>query len=103
MHQNSITIEEVNAFLSRGGDRAAKVISYLGKGQGFINVLSSDIGAEILSDLSGMMDERFDRIVNETATEKDIAEFRALKMIAGRWKDKIDKHYNIIEEVKKHA
>ena len=46
------------------------------------------------------MEAKLELIINETATDKDKAEYRVLKQIAMTWSDKINDYLRNIEKVK---
>lgn len=99
MH-NGITKEQIDALIKKNGKKTARLLSILGKQQQFYNAVSSPIGAELMNDVIGLMEAKLELIINETATEKDKAEYRVLKQIALTWSDKINDYLRNIEKVK---
>lgn len=95
--EQEITIETINKFRSIHGQSGAKTLSLAGKYLVFTEALSSEIGQEILRDVMIKMEILLEKIIEETASKKEHAEYRVLKDIFNRWAKKIA----IFEEAQK--
>ena len=80
----------IEKFQKRHGKKAARILSILGeKLQPFYRAIQSDIGQELLKDAIFKMNEILEKIIDETADSKDLAEFRVLRHITLEWSKKI--------------
>jgi len=84
-----ITNEAIEKFVSTHGNRAGMVISALAQKSKFKEAIESDIGQELMADVLASMEEILPKIINEKATTQEKAEFRALRMIANKWQDRL--------------
>jgi len=75
----------VNQFLERHGKNGAKVIESLSKKQSFHKAIQSPIGQELLIDGMIRLEDIQGKMFNESASKQELAEFRAMKYIVGRW------------------
>ena len=96
-YENEITIDSIEKFLAIHGQRGAKTLSLAGKQRPFIEALSSEIGQELLRDLMVRMEVILDKIIEETVTKVELAEYRVLRDIFNKWAKRI----MIFEETKK--
>ena len=72
--------------------RSMQMMSYLGKRAPFVQALKTPIGKELLDDIIKMMQLRLDKIIEEKANSKDLAEYRVLKELSTKWVDRINKY-----------
>lgn len=98
--ESNVSHNEMEEFLKKGGKRAAQVLSILGKQQQFLKALSTPIGQELLRDILEMMEERLEKIVKEDADEGIRAEYRVLRTLAGKWRDRVNSYYDGLKKVK---
>jgi len=96
-YENEITIEGIEKFLSIHGQRGAKTLSLAGKQRPFIEALSSKMGQELLRDMMVRMEVILDKIIEETVSKEELAEYRVLRDIFKKWAKRI----MIFEETKK--
>lgn len=83
------------------GKRAQKMLKVLGKTHGFVAAFKDKVGQEVLLDALQRTEEILDKIVEETATEEERAEFRALKKIIARWQKIWAIHNEALNELQK--
>jgi methionyl-tRNA synthetase len=86
---------------ANSGAKAQKMINVLQKTHGFIEAFENPIGQEVLLDALQISEAILDKIVEETATDAERAEFRALKKIISRWQDISNKHNETLNELTK--
>lgn len=90
-----------NLFNKKGEKQGNAILESIAKQNKFVKAFSSDIGQELLKDASARLEELFNKIVQETSTEVERAEFRAFKVILERWLKRIDIYIENIEYIKK--
>jgi hypothetical protein len=95
----SVTGEEVKRFLANEGDRGQRVLALLHKMTPIKQALESEIGMILLKDIAKDMEPVLDKIIEEVATDKDIADFRAGKRLADKIAQRINKYYKEEEKV----
>jgi hypothetical protein len=86
---------------AEGGKKAQKLLHVLSKTDGFVKAFNSPIGQEVMEDALEVAEEILDKIVNETASDADRAEFRALKKIIARWQNIVATHNGALNELQK--
>lgn len=94
-----ITNEQYEKFLRTHGNKAGQVISVLAQKAKFKEAIESDIGQELMSDVLSCMEEILPKIINEKATKQEKADFRALRMIANRWQDRLSSYNREAQKV----
>ncbi len=98
--ESGVNNEHIAAFLKKGGQKAARILSILGKQKQFYNTIMTPIGQELLREVLFLMEEKLDLIINEKSSEADRAEYRVLKKIALSWSEKISGYLKNIETIK---
>jgi len=96
-----LSTESINRFLQTSGKKAARVLNTLGKNQAFMSAIESPVGQELMSDALIRMEGLLDKVIDETATPQEKAEFRALKGILLGWGTKINSYLINIQEINK--
>jgi methionyl-tRNA synthetase len=86
---------------ANSGPKAQKMINVLSKTHGFISAFKDKVGQEVMLDALQRSEEILDKIVDETATPQERAEFRALKKIIARWQKIWAVHNEALNELKK--
>lgn len=86
---------------ANSSEKAQKMIKVLSKTHGFANAFQDPVGQEVLLDALQASEAILDKIVEETASEAERAEFRALKKIIDRWQKIWNKHNETLNELKK--
>ncbi len=86
--------------LLKDAKRGHKILQILGKQMKFAKALDSEIGKELLKDLLVMYEVRFEKIVNETANNKDLAEFRICRELLEVWANRISNFLDNIKQLK---
>ena len=96
-----LTLQQVEEFLIKAGKKGADTLSILGRLSKTISeVLHTDVGIEIMYTDIQRMDMLLMKIVNETSTEMERAEFRYLKNVRIPWvADKLKKYLDAQETV----
>ena len=98
------TLMDMENYIARHGKKGkemvSRLLSALGKDEQFLNAFNSPVGSELLSDLVEIMETRLDKIIDETAEEKDKAEFRVAKELATRWVGKINEYNRHLKQLK---
>jgi len=74
-----------------------RLFANLNKVRPFQEAIKSEIGKELLRDVTNDMDLIIEKIINEKASDEELAEYRALRRIAFRWANRIIR----FEEIKK--
>jgi len=89
----------VNQFVETHKKHAARVLDILGKRTPFIEALKSEVGRELLNECAIEMELILDKLIDETADEKDRADFRSYKRIATRWAEKVNEYNKLTNKV----
>ena len=87
--EHEITLEDIEKFVSIHGHSVAKTLSLIGKQREFVDALSSDVGRELLNDVMVKMEILLEKIIQEKASKKELAEYRNLRGIFNRWTKRI--------------
>ena len=95
--------DQIEKFLNTHGHKAAKIISVLAKRAKFKAAIETDIGQELLADALASMEELLDKIIMEKATTREKADFRALRIITGKWMDKIAAYNRAVFKVENNT
>lgn len=94
-------MDKLNKFVANHGERAGRIINILAKQAKFKKALETEVGQEIFSDVLISMESLLEKIIIETATKEEKADFRALRMIAERWQDKLADYNKTILQIAK--
>jgi hypothetical protein len=94
---DEITFEQLKKFMAVHGEKGSKTLSIAGKLKPFYTALNTEIGQIILNDLLIKMEVLLDKIIEESATKKDLAEYRVVRKLLINWSNKIA----LYEETKK--
>ncbi len=98
---SQLDVETLDAFIQRNPTkRVNAILGALNRSTGFMKALESPLGVELLDEVGGQLESLMKKIVDEEASEKDRADFRAYKRIGRSWGEKIRKHYELIQRVK---
>ena len=99
---NEITPDIIAGFLRRhrSGD-AGRILTRYAEHKKFHDILSEEIGIELLKDLFGLMDELIEKVIDETATPQDLADYRAFRRLADRWQKRLKTYYKLHEVIVK--
>lgn len=88
-----VNLGTIESFLAKSGQRGARVLSVLGRQQGFVDAIESPLGRELLKDAVMLSDQLLDKIVKEEASDADRADYRAMMRILTSWSERV-KLYN---------
>lgn len=99
--QDEISSDKIEDFLQKGGKRAVRILSILGKNLQFKNAIETPLGQELLIDLMELMEVRLEKIVNLKATEKDKSEYTAYRELTDKWVEKINAYKKGVDVIKK--
>ena len=66
----------------------------------FCEALASGIGQELLRDVMSDMDRLLKRIINESVSPQELAEYRVLKDIFTKWSTRIIKYFECADKLK---
>ncbi|MCK5611359.1 hypothetical protein KAR91_56335 [Candidatus Pacearchaeota archaeon] len=101
MKPDNVSLKELETFLSTRKKDAERVLSVLGKTQGFYEAINTPVGIELLKDATTRMEIILEKMINEEADETERAEFRALRGISIRWMGKISRYNESIDKIKR--
>jgi len=87
-----VTPQGVEKFLATHGQKGAKTLSMLGRGERFYNTITSEIGQILLNDLMVKMESLLIKIVGLSATDEEKVEYKLAKDLFDKWVMKIYKH-----------
>lgn len=94
--------EQIASFQKKHGKAGSKILSAMGSTyHPFYVAIQTDIGQELLKDSLSRMESLLEKIVNEKATNKDIADYRATQRIVRTWSKKIEAYMKIMQEIAK--
>lgn len=79
---------------SFGKKRTVNILSTLGKGQAFIDAMSSVPGQQILGEAQAEWSALLVKIAKQEATPEDSIKFRILDQLLVAWASKIAKHFD---------
>jgi hypothetical protein len=91
--------EVINKFLQTHGKDAARIVGILAKREKFKKAIETDVGSEIMSDALNRMEGILGKIIEESATPQELAEFRALRSIVDKWQDKLAEYSKAIHKI----
>ena len=95
-----VTLTQVNSYLLKNKKRGEVALSLLGQYQGFINAWNTEVGKEILGDLVTRYETILKAIAELTATDAQKIEFTVVKTLLTTYGDKVDKYYQLINDIK---
>mgnify|MGYP001563776288 CR=1 FL=1 len=93
-------IEDIAGYLSKAGKRGAHTLDILGKYQPFVTAVSSPIGWELLKDDIQRHEELLEKIYNEQADVRELAEFRYLKLRLKKISERISIYLDKLKEIR---
>lgn len=82
-----------------GTKKASLYLTQLGKSHQVVRAFGTDVGEVILTDALVRIDMLLHKIVDETATDVEKADYRALKQIVNAWSKRINDHYKLLKDV----
>lgn len=88
---------ELEKYKSSKSVRINDLLNSLSRKEVFIKALETEIGRAILDDLICEMARLLDKIVDETASEVERADFRVGRRLIEKWVDKINSY--MVEKV----
>lgn len=97
----TVTGSEVERFLAKEGKRGARVLSVLGELSPIKKALESDIGKLVIGDIATDMEQTLPKIINEEATDIELADFRAGRRLAEKVARRINAYYQEEGKVRK--
>lgn len=104
--KTEVTNEEIKKFLARTPERGAKILATLAKQEVFADAISSNIGQELLTDLTAKLDSCFEKIVS-SKTDEDIKEariaFNVYKELSIDWIKKIVEYNKTVNTIKEES
>jgi len=103
MFENNISVADMEAFVARQGSRASKVFSVLGRSTDYMNAFASPIGQELLKDGLRFLDDKLALIVDQKASEQDIAQYKAMKAIMDSWAARVNVYLDNYKKVKQEG
>ena len=68
--------------------------------QPFCEAVASGIGQELLNDLMINMDQLLEKIINENATNGELAEYRVYRKLFKQWSTRIVNYFKIADDLK---
>ena len=90
----------VNRHGIKGKEMLGALLNTLNKNEQFFNALQSPLGRELSADLVIIIAEKLDKIVDETADDKDRADFKAAKNLQARWANRINEYDRSLKQFK---
>lgn len=84
-----------------GALKTKRILEIVGNEAHLVDALNTDIGREIAKDALDQLDAIQAKIINETATEADRAEFRVLRRILRNWLVKVDGYYKALSQIRR--
>lgn len=94
--------KEIEEYLSRVPiSVSATTMRNLERSTRFKEALDTEIGRLLFDDLILLLDEKFNLIVDDKATEQDKAIFKACSIVGGRWNKILKKYIASCEKIKK--
>lgn len=92
---------DLREFVQKFGKKKAEtLLSELGRGQGFIDAIKTNVGKELLCDWVESWRTLFGRIVNDQATAEEKIMFRVIDSKLTEAARKIAKHYDLEAGIK---
>ena len=97
----SIDVVKVKNILESGNSRGIALLSVLNKQHKFAEVFETQIGKALLDDAVIRANELLMKIVNETSSSEERAEYRVLRNLLNVWLDKISAYLKNLEKISK--
>lgn len=94
-----IDLEKIQHLLEKTGKHGAQLLSVLGKQAAFQRAIESEVGQQLLKDALAQAEQLLEKIVSDTATDTDRADFRAFRGILLAWGARIDAYRINLEKV----
>jgi hypothetical protein len=101
MAENTVTAEQLAAYLRRTRRAGAKTLSILGHFQPFMEAMQSPLGKEILNDAITVHEELLQKVGSLTATDDEKMEYKNLQKIIYRWSERIARYEKAMSELTK--
>lgn len=96
------TIDNLKDFASKyGAERTKHILEAVAKDSPLSEALRTEIGKEILNVALKNLLTIQDKIVNETVSPTELAEYRVLKKILGDWSTRINRYYTNLGQIKR--
>ena len=89
----------IDTFLKTHGKDAARIVNILAKRDKFKKALETDVGKEIMADALNRMEGILGKVIEESASPQELAEFRALRSIVDKWQDKLAEYSRAINQI----
>ena len=97
-----INAEDIQKFTKKhGASKTGRLLSALGKDRQFTDAWESPAGKEILGHLLSMIDQKLDKIINETAEDKDRAEYRVCMELLAYFRDRFNAYNKNLTTLKR--
>lgn len=97
---HDVTLSDIEAFLKKEGKHGERVLATLGKNSQFLNAISTPLGQELLKDSVARLEVLLEKIVNEQAEPKELAEYRVLRDLIYTWAERITKYVADLNKIK---
>lgn len=91
--------DAVDRFLTTHGERAKRVITVLAKQAKFKEAIESEVGQALMADVVESMESLLEKIINDTASPEEKAEFRAFRLIADKWQAKLSAYTRAVMQI----
>lgn len=100
--ESNINLQDIDEFKKKHGSAiAGRLLSSLGKQRQFMQAWDTPIGKEILGLVIPLAEEKLDKIINESADDKDKADYRAYMRILTLFRDRINSYYKNLNKIKR--
>jgi hypothetical protein len=96
-----LTRDQVDKFIKKYNKRGTETVEALGKVQGFIKAVESEMGRAFLAPIIVEHERLLALIVSMDATEEDKADYRATRKFLLYCSSKVNYYYDTIESIKK--
>ncbi len=101
MSSSVVVSDEMRSFLAKSGEHGTKLLSVLGRQHRFLSACETEVGRELLRDALSRADVLLEKIVDESATVEERAEFRVLKRLLLVWAERIQLYFKNLEKLPK--
>ena len=92
--------ENLRNYLSKFGKRGEKTLSVLGKEIDFINAINSEVGYELLKDLTERHEALLTKIDTIQSTDEDKMEYKVTRTLLLNWSARINSYNKKIDEIR---
>jgi len=89
----------LDEFLRQHGRRGAKILSLLGKMQPFHDAIKSELGQELLKDITAQYDALIDDIVKVDCPQEKRIEFQVVSRLIEKWSERIATYNRLQTEI----